>query len=185
MSKLIRKSDIVKTNWSGGTTSEIFIHPNDASFKLGNYKLRISIATVEVEESIFTPLPDVSRTLMVLEGTLKLDHDGHHSSELTPFQQDSFSGGWNTKSEGKVIDFNVMTKNNSRATVAYIKLNSDQKIDLKNSNEIEVIHVLNGKLNYNKLEISSGESIVIYNDDVFQSIGSISEKTEIIRVSYN
>ena len=130
MSEFILKSDIIKTNWSGGTTAEIFIHPKGASFKLGNYNLRISIATVEIEESIFTSLPDVSRTLMVLKGTLKLNHEGHHSSVLAPFQQDSFDGGWKTKSQGKVTDFNVMTKNNSKTSVEYTELCLDQKIDL-------------------------------------------------------
>ena len=120
--QLIPAETYTKTNWSGGKTSELFIYPKEADFKQGNFSLRISIATVEVESSQFTSLPDVQRTLMVLEGTLKLEHDGQHSCELLPFEQDQFSGNWSTKSWGKVTDFNVMTKNETKTIV--------QKIDL-------------------------------------------------------
>ncbi|WWV69981.1 HutD [Sporomusa ovata DSM 2662] len=33
---------------------------------------------------------------MVLEGEMRLEHTGHHSSYLKPFDQDSFSGNWTT-----------------------------------------------------------------------------------------
>jgi environmental stress-induced protein Ves len=45
---------------------------------------------------------------MVIEGGMKLIHNGHHSTQLGPFEQDSFDGGWNTKSIGKARDFNLM-----------------------------------------------------------------------------
>ena len=99
-------SRIKKTNWSGGTTSELFIFPEGSEFNIGNYLFRLSIATVEIEESTFTRLPDVNRTLMVLEGILKLEHEGHHKATLKPLEFDNFKGDWNTKSWGKVTNFN-------------------------------------------------------------------------------
>ena len=72
---IIKKSDWKVTNWSGGITSELFIYPQKSVFKNGDYNLRISIATVEVEKSTFTPLKDVNRTLLVLNGSLELNHE--------------------------------------------------------------------------------------------------------------
>ena len=45
---------------------------------------------------------------MIIEGEMKLMHEGHYSILLKPFQQDSFSGEWTTKSIGCARDFNLM-----------------------------------------------------------------------------
>jgi environmental stress-induced protein Ves len=71
------------------------------TFASRNFNLRISKAVVETEESTFTPLDGVSRTLMVLEGELQLEHQGHHKSKLKPFMIDRFEGGWTTRSRGR------------------------------------------------------------------------------------
>ena len=47
--------------WSGGTTTEIFIWPEDADYAARRFAVRISSATVELEESDFTALPGVTR----------------------------------------------------------------------------------------------------------------------------
>ncbi len=111
MHKIITPQDWKTSNWSGGKTSELYIYPEGAEFKKGDYSLRISIATVEIEESTFTPLKNVDRVLTVLDGEIELIHEGHHSSKLKQYEQDRFSGDWKTASFGKVRDFNVMTKN--------------------------------------------------------------------------
>lgn len=54
--------------WDGGKTREIFIYPQESSYEEQNFIFRLSQATIEGEESHFTPLPDYNRTLMVLEG---------------------------------------------------------------------------------------------------------------------
>tara|TARA_B110000503_G_C7109156_1_gene397316 strand:+ start:462 stop:1025 length:564 start_codon:yes stop_codon:yes gene_type:complete len=121
---VIKQSDWKVSNWSGGTTSELYISPANASFKLGNYDLRLSIATIEDEESVFTPLPGVFRTLTVLSGILELEHKNHHSAILKPYEQDSFLGDWATRSHGKVKDFNVMTKGTAKFNVECIQSSS-------------------------------------------------------------
>jgi uncharacterized protein len=142
--EIIRKSDIKLTRWSGGTTSELFIYPRNAEFRTDSFDLRVSIATVEIDSSVFTPLEGMHRTLMVLDGTLKLDHEDHHSTELKAFDQDSFEGDWITRSEGKVTDFNVMTMQKNRANVEYSKLDQNCAYNFNNS-EIDFIHVLKGE----------------------------------------
>ncbi len=106
---IIRQSSDQIKKWSGGTTTELFISPLGANYGDRTFDFRISTATVEVEESIFTPLLEVSRTLMVLEGDMRLEHIGHHSVNLSKFSVDRFHGGWETKSVGKCVDFNLMT----------------------------------------------------------------------------
>lgn len=105
------------TQWSGGETTELLIYPKDSSFKERNFDYRLSVATIAVSSSDFTPLPNTNRTLLLLEGELKLIHENHHESFLMPFSQDSFDGGWNTHSIGIAKDFNLMTKGNVRGVV--------------------------------------------------------------------
>lgn len=95
--------------WSGGTTTELFIFPATANYKLRNFQFRISTATVETDHSEFTPLPGISRKLMVLAGETILSHKGHYSRQLNKFDVDEFEGDWKTSSIGKCTDFNLMT----------------------------------------------------------------------------
>ncbi|WP_274310225.1 HutD family protein [Solibacillus daqui] len=106
--QLIRKNEQTTNEWSGGFTTQLAIYPEDADYKERNFKWRISSAIVELEESIFTPLPDINRLIMVIDGEMTLKHEGHHQVHLKPFEQDRFSGGWTTRSFGKVRDFNLM-----------------------------------------------------------------------------
>ncbi|AOT69351.1 HutD family protein [Geosporobacter ferrireducens] len=106
--EIIRKAEQNTTVWTGGTTTQLAIFPKDALYSERNFLWRMSSAKVEVEESVFTSLPGIRRLIMVLEGELQLDHEGHHKIALAPFEQDRFRGDWTTKSRGKVTDFNLM-----------------------------------------------------------------------------
>lgn len=182
--QLIPAETYTTTNWSGGKTSELFIYPAEANFKKGDYSLRISIATVEVESSDFTSLPDVQRTLMVLDGTLKLEHEGQHSCEIQPFEQDQFSGDWSTKSWGKVTDFNVMTKNNANAVVQKIDLIANEVLALTSAYDVQFIYVQSGNITVENTLVTKGNSIVINNLSYVKVIaGNEIEKTELILVS--
>lgn len=105
---LTRKHNLTTTHWSGGTTTQLAIWPAEADYAARNFTWRVSTATVEAEESEFTRLPGISRILMSLEGTIGLEHQGHHSAVLEPFEQDSFMGDWTTRSYGRATDFNLM-----------------------------------------------------------------------------
>ena len=162
MSHTFIPSSSVKTiEWSGGTSSELFIYPKGSDFKVGNYCLRLSIATVEVETSTFTPLPDVNRTLMVLNGQLRLKHQGHHETVLNPLEKDQFSGDWETKSWGKVTDFNLMTKGNCTGVLTGYSLAKTDAISIQPSALNTFIHVREGAVNINHKTIQTGESILM------------------------
>lgn len=107
--KIIRKHELSTSEWSGGTTTQLAIWPEDAIYAKRNFMWRVSSARVEAETSEFTSLPGVARCLMILDGTLWLKHEGHYETTLKRFAQDNFSGDWKTVSRGRVTDFNLMT----------------------------------------------------------------------------
>lgn len=122
--QLIPSSAHLTTNWNGGTTTQLFIHPPESSVEARDFDFRISTATVEAESSTFTPFKGYHRTLLILEGSIQIHHEGHHQKELKQFDQDGFNGDWNTKAVGKCVDFNVITKGgltNSIAASAFLK----------------------------------------------------------------
>lgn len=182
--QLLTPETYTTTLWSGGKTSELFIYPEGANFKTGDYSLRVSIATVEVESSTFTSLPDVNRTLMVLEGQLNLEHIGHHSVNLNPFEQDQFKGDWTTKSIGKVADFNVMTKGNTKTLVQKIDLAANETLALTSAFDLQFIYVQSGSITILEQIISEKNAVVINNSNYAKlTADGRFEKTEIILVS--
>jgi environmental stress-induced protein Ves len=133
--QLIKQKDLVTNKWSGGLTTEIAIYPEDAVYSKRNFIWRISSAKVELERSTFTSLIGYDRLLMSLEGHLKLNHENHHRSSLNPFDVDAFSGAWQTSSEGRVTDFNVIFKEGIKASLFASEI-TGEPFDLSNSNKI-------------------------------------------------
>ncbi|WP_138204809.1 HutD/Ves family protein [Haloimpatiens lingqiaonensis] len=128
--KLVKKEHQKTSTWSGGTTTELFIYPKDASYEDRNFKWRLSSATVEQEESNFTYLEGVNRWIMTLEGDIKLQHKGHGERELKAFEPYNFSGQWETKSFGKVRDFNLMLKEDCSGEISSINIAIDMSREL-------------------------------------------------------
>jgi len=176
-------STIKTTTWSGGTTSELFIYPEGSEFKTGNYQLRLSIATVEVEESNFTSLPGVERTLMVLEGELRLKHEGEHEIILKPLEKDHFSGDWNTQSWGKVTDFNLMTKGNCKGELNGYILEGKHSFPIQLSEFKTFIHLRSGEIQIEGKTLKPGDSMLFTKIDNIQ-IDTI-EESLIIVVEFN
>lgn len=103
-------SDYNTSNWSGGTTTELGIGPEGSRYADRDFLWRISSATVDLEESTFTALPDYDRIIMTLEGDIDLCHNGGEWMHLKAFETHAFDGGDDTVSRGKVVDFNLMTR---------------------------------------------------------------------------
>jgi environmental stress-induced protein Ves len=139
--KLIRKSEQITISWSGGTTTQLFIYPEKASYQERNFLFRISLATMETEESVFTKLPGISRQIMILDGTLKLEHTGRYTKILKKFETDSFEGDWETKGFGKVKDFNLMTAGTLQGTIYGTLLKKGETIEFQSINQIHNIYL--------------------------------------------
>ena len=104
-------------HWSGGTTKELFIYPEDCLYGDRDFEWRISTAKVLLESSTFTKLPDYMRRIMVLEGKVKLDHEEQHKVILSPYDQDYFDGEWTTRSTGCCTDFNLMLQDGQEGKI--------------------------------------------------------------------
>lgn len=132
----IIRSNVQKTSlWSGGKTTEIFIYPETAEYAQRDFACRISTATVEVETSTFTPLPNVERHLLILEGEMRLKHDEGQWITLQPYVSHSFNGGQHTVSEGKVRDFNVMVTEGYEAEIETQTVGLENWMDLNYQEE--------------------------------------------------
>ncbi len=105
---ITRKNEYVPLLWAGGSTTELFIHPRGATNGARDFDIRVSTATVEQEESVFSDFSGFLRHIAPLTGTMRLEHEGHHSVFLRPYETDSFSGGWVTRSFGTCVDFNLI-----------------------------------------------------------------------------
>lgn len=149
--EIIKDCQYKKTFWSGGMTTELAIFPPDAQYSERNFKWRLSSATVQIEESIFTHLPGISRIIMVIEGKLILKHEGKHSAALNPFETDSFMGDWTTKCFGKATDFNLMMAEGCSGELDSYIIGGRKKIDIclrntsaKHGTRTDAFYVVNG-----------------------------------------
>lgn len=146
--KVVSKSKFITTKWAGGTTTELVIYPEGSAYKALDFDFRLSIATVNAEKSVFTSLPGVSRTLMVLNGALELAHEGHHSKKLKQFESDTFLGDWQTTSLGQATDFNLMTTGSTKGTLTYMQFAATDEVTLPvtDDNTFVICYVLSGML---------------------------------------
>lgn len=108
--KLLHKSSCRTSKWSGGLTTELAIAPEGSAYGDRNFLWRISSATVDDEESIFTSLPGYDRIILALKGGIRLSHNGGDWIELQEYEPYSFDGADETKSAGRVTDFNLMMR---------------------------------------------------------------------------
>lgn len=108
--KLLTRADYVTAGWSGGTTTQLAIAPEGADYAGRDFLWRLSSATVELDRSTFTPLPDYNRFLSVLEGEIRLGVDGGAPAPLRPGQVAAFDGGVPVESWGRCVDFNLMVR---------------------------------------------------------------------------
>ena len=144
----------IEKKWSGGITTELFISPLKSSYAERNFDFRISTATVEAEETVFTSLPTIKRTLMVLDGKMTLEHENQHQSNLGKFDIDRFDGEWKTKSIGKCSDFNLMTRGNTDGDMVGKFIEKGEFIEQTSAKETKLfIYGIAGKMTVHVNEI--------------------------------
>ncbi len=161
--KLIRKIEQQELEWSGGTTCQLFIFPEDSNYEQRNFLFRISSAKIKIAESTFTKLPDISRIIMVLDGELKIEHEGKYSKTLKKFDTDAFEGHWNTKGFGICTDFNLMTSKNYNGNLNRVVLNSSQSFtrSLFTKENFIGYYLLNGEVDISV----SGQKYILHPND--------------------
>jgi uncharacterized protein len=174
--KIIRKADQTISNWSGGTTTQLYIYPEHASYRKRNFQFRISTATVDSDESTFTYLPGVSRHLMILEGDLKIEPAGKHTKILNKFETDSFEGDWETKGYGRVTDFNLMTTGKVQGSLTGKSLKKNKFIWFQPNPKV---HFLGFYLFKGIVEIKYYKEILNLNEKDFLILNLINSSNEI------
>jgi environmental stress-induced protein Ves len=145
-------SDYKTPPWSGGTTTELFIYPPTANFKERNFEFRLSTATIEVDESVFTPLNGLDRTFLLLEGNITLSHEGHHSISLNPMHQDRFKGDWTTRSTGKGKPLNLMTQGCTGKIQVY-----QEDVKIQTESKYFLVYCHKGNAGVNQQDLAQGE----------------------------
>ncbi len=160
MMQLIPKSAQTTTNWSGGTTTQLFIYPPEANYTERNFLFRISTATVETETSTFTDLTGFNRILILLNGQLTITHNNNQTHVLTPYQPHYFDGGWQTTAVGKVTDFNVISNPAVKADVKVVELEANQSTQINTAASWVCLYVTKGviKVLQQKEEITVNEN---------------------------
>lgn len=110
--ELIRRESYKPTFWSGGMATELITYPLNSNYANRNFLWRLGVAKIDIPESTFSNLPNISRKFMVTEGQITLNHENKYVKLLNPFDQDNFMGDWNTTTLGKASVFNLMTQKN-------------------------------------------------------------------------
>lgn len=137
--------DFPVSGWSGGTTTQLYIYPPGSAYGRHDFLFRLSTATVDAEESAFTPLPGFKRVLMVLEGELTIVHAGQCEKSLRRFEQDEFDGGRETKARGKAVDFNLMLASQARGSVRHHALRENEEFS-PDLNGFAFVYVCMGRI---------------------------------------
>ena len=108
--KKLTERDYRISDWSGGKTIQIAIAPEDALYADRTFLWRLSSATVDLDESDFTSLPDYMRLIAPLRGEMRLTHNGSEAIDLAPYEVHRFDGADATHSWGRCTDFNLMLR---------------------------------------------------------------------------
>ena len=108
--KKLGPEDYLTSEWSGGRTTQIAIFPPEAVYAERSFLWRVSSASVELEESDFTVLPDYERCIATLRGSIQLRHNEGTALTLSPYHVHRFSGADRTQSRGRCTDFNLMLR---------------------------------------------------------------------------
>lgn len=175
-----RLEDFVSSNWAGGTTTQLAIYPQNEKYVDRNFVWRLSSATVDIEESDFTLLPDYDRVLIVLDGKVRLVHKDIREVCLCQFEQDCFSGDYHTKSYGKIRDFNLMIKKGNSGFAQVIDLSQEAYVlcsevdnDIRNNDlmKSESYFCVNG---YCTVEVN-GETKLLESGQLCSFTGAVNE----------
>jgi len=165
---IYKAADFKINKWSGGSTTELYIHPFTATYAARNFSFRISSATVEIENSDFTILPGVSRQLMILKGSIKVSHKNHYEIQLNKREIDCFDGNWETSAVGTCVDFNLMTKGNTKGKISSVCVSADKNLNfqMEVTCEFIIFYAYEGNMQCHfgseKRNLNQGELLVIW-----------------------
>lgn len=169
---ILSTQHFLTSQWSGGSTTQLYIFPANASYAAQDFELRISTAKVEAAESTFTALPGIDRKLMILEGAISITHEDQYSKHLKPFEVNEFSGDWKTTAIGTCTDFNVMCTGKQQSELYHIAMEASSSYTLKPKETCKklFLYVTSGtihlQLNDDNYSLETGNLMVIEDGNV-------------------
>lgn len=107
---VINESMALTSHWAGGETKQYYIYPAESSYAARDFCFRLSMAiSTSEEEAKYTMLENITRYLIMLEGSAHIFHKGRYDILMNPYKEiDVFDGGWESSGIGKIVDFNMM-----------------------------------------------------------------------------
>lgn len=186
----VRGKEQFKTSrWAGGSTTEFYIWPQDGDYASRAFQVRVSSATVELEESPFTKLPGVKRTLMMLDGKIRLVHEGRGEQSLSPYETSVFMGDWDTTSYGKATDLNLMLKDGAVGNLFYFEVNAGeesvlqpQALEETGKQEKLLVYVISGQGEIAGAAVQA-QSLAVVDDYQGQPCGVINRSEQPLRLA--
>lgn len=168
--KHLSKADYVISSWSGGSTTQLAIGPEGARYADRDFLWRISSATVDMETSEFTALPDYDRLITPLRGTMILTHNGGAPIGLKPLEVHAFSGADATHSEGKCTDFNLMLRRGRcEGRIASLRLKKGETVSRELTGDTVLFYAASGicrvSCGADGTELEKGEAVLIEKQD--------------------
>ena len=132
--------------WSGGTTTELFIYPDGATYAEKNFDFRISTADVIAATSTFSAFPGYHRRFMVLRGEIEITHKDQYTKKLNELEQDAFSGDWETSAVGRCMDFNLICSPKAKGKIKAHSLDKGARLELKRNDSFLFIYTVVGSI---------------------------------------
>lgn len=160
--ELIKQENYKPTFWSGGMATELITYPSNSDYASRNFLWRLGVAKIDILESTFSSLPNVSREFMVTEGEITLEHEDKYTKHFHTFDKDSFMGDWITKTYGKASVFNLMTRENYHGELIHLEITSEKQITFKYPAS------LNKNLSAICFYVVNGNFKTILNDEAFE-----------------
>ncbi len=182
--EIIRKEDTETMCWSGGTTRELLIYPEKSHYKSKDFLFRLSVATIEVPTSEFTPLEGIRRTTLILDGTIELTHRGHYSKKLESLEQDSYDGGWQTDCRGMCSDFNLMLRENTQGSVRIVDWDNLKDLSFQ-QNRKYLIYVHEGSLIFDGEMLKKEDAVYVEANAPKLNLESVDAKLVVCEIETN
>ncbi len=125
----IKWEDFKTSEWSGGTTTEVLIIPEDSDVGQRNFDIRVSTATCELKESVFSDYSGYKRYIAPVDGELELNVNGRKVL-LSPYEVLEFSGSDDVTGYSVVRDYNLIIREGVAAEMISQELSDVMSITL-------------------------------------------------------
>lgn len=110
--EVIKLSEYKEYEWSGGKTTEFYIHPKGVNFRDRTFNYRLSSARFTGTESKFSDFSGYQRYILPLKGCLSIQKQSESKIWLKPYESFAFSGRDEIDSENTAAceDFNFIVR---------------------------------------------------------------------------